>query len=124
MSKKCCSDPTNRMVVACSGASNLGQISNATAVKIHQQGVGQMTCLAALGANVDSYLKAAKESDLVVLDGCPVSCAKTTVEQIGLSDFTYFEISGLLPHVVKSKEYDQVESESQKLISLILEQLA
>lgn len=123
MGGTCCSDSSNMVVVACSGASNLGQISNAIAVKFQQKGIGQMTCLAALGAHVDSYIKSASKADLIVIDGCPVACGKKAVEHVGASAFRYFDISSLLPNLVKGKIYDQVEAESEKAMLLITEQL-
>ncbi|PKM78096.1 MAG: zinc-binding protein [Firmicutes bacterium HGW-Firmicutes-15] len=123
MNETCCSNSTNMVVVACSGASNLGQISNGIAVRIQQQGIGQMTCLAAIGAHVDSYIKSAIDADLIVIDGCAVACAKRTIEHVGISDFRYFDISGVLPDVVKGKKYDQVEFESEKALEIIMEQI-
>lgn len=121
MSKTCCSDSTNMVVIACSGASNLGQISNAIAVKFQQRGIGQMTCLAALGAHVDSYIKSASEADLIVIDGCPVACGKKAAEHVGVSEFRYFDISDLLPDLVKGKKYDQLDAESEKALVMITE---
>ncbi len=123
MSETCCSDSTNMMVVACSGASNLGQIANAIAVKIQQRGIGQMNCLAALGAHVDSYVRSALEAELLVIDGCPVACARKAVEHVGISEFRYFAISYLLPDLVKGKKYDQVEAESEIALGIITEQI-
>jgi len=123
MSEKCCSKSKDMLVVACSGASNLGQISNAIAVKIQQQGMGQMTCLAAIGAHVDAYIKSALEADLLVIDGCPVGCARKAIEHVGVADFRYFDISEVLPDIVKGKKYDQVEAEADKALLIIKDQI-
>lgn len=123
MTETCCSDPNNMVVVACSGASNLGQISNAIAVKIQQNNIGQMTCLSALGAHVDAYIKAAMDADLMVIDGCPVACAKKAVEHVGVTKYDYFDISKLLPDLAKGKRYDMIEAESEKALKIIMEQI-
>lgn len=123
MGDTCCSNANPRVVVACSGASNLGQIANAVAVKMQQQNIGQMTCLAALGAHVDAYIRAALEAELVVIDGCTVACAKKAVEHVGVSRYDYFDISKLLPALAKGKRYDQVEIESEKTLKIIMTQI-
>lgn len=123
MSQSCCVDEKNTIVVACSGASNLGQISNAVAVKIQEQHMGQMTCLAALGARVDSYIKAVSYGELVVIDGCPFACAQKVVEGLDIQQYTYFDISKLLPDLAKGKRYDQVEAESDKVLEMIKAQI-
>ncbi|MGE5372992.1 MAG: putative zinc-binding protein [Solirubrobacterales bacterium] len=123
MANDCCSAASERMVVACSGASNLGQIANSVVVKMQQQGTGQMSCLAALGAQVPSYIESAKGADLVVIDGCPVACAKKVADQIGVSGYKYFDLSQMLPGVQKAKRYNQVEEHASLAYDLVLDEL-
>jgi len=123
MKESCCSVAPIKMVVSCSGASNLGQIANNTAVKMQESTVVQMTCLAALGARVNAYIKSVQEAGMVVIDGCPVACGKRTLEQNGISSFEYFDISKLLPEVVKGKTYDEVAKMSDKAFTLIMDQI-
>lgn len=113
----------NRIVVACSGAANLGQIANSVAVKMQQRGTGQMSCLAALAANVDSYVKSARESELVVIDGCSVGCGKTVVDNLEGINYSYFDLSQILTDVQKAKQYDQIEDCAEKAYSEIMKAL-
>jgi uncharacterized metal-binding protein len=77
MSKECCASSANIMILACSGASNLGQLSNQAAVELTREGFGKMFCLAAVGAHLGSFVQAAKKAHhLVAIDGCPVACVK------------------------------------------------
>jgi len=69
----------------CSGASNCGQIANQAAVKLTQEGLGNMYCLAGIGAHIEGMVESARSADrLVILDGCPTACSKKTVEHAGL----------------------------------------
>ena len=69
----------------CSGGSNCGQITNHVAVKLDEEGVGRIYCLAGIGAHVDGMVKpAGGVKRIVALDGCQVACAKKTIEHAGL----------------------------------------
>jgi len=77
MTQECCTTNKEIMMVACSGASNVGQLSNQAAVELTREGFGKMFCLAAVGAHLGSFVQAAKKAQhLVAIDGCPVACAK------------------------------------------------
>lgn len=123
MKKDCCTTFKERMVVACSGASNLGQITNAVAVRMQQEGSGQMSCLAALGAQVDSYIDSANTSDLIIIDGCPIACGKKVAEKLGVSEYRYFEISQMLSDVKRAKIYDQVDEHAAVAFNLVVNAL-
>lgn len=77
-------EPTT-MILACSGGSNVGQISNEVARKLTVDDKGMMFCLAGLGGDVDPLVERTEEADQVlVIDGCSVACAKKTLERHGL----------------------------------------
>ncbi len=77
MTQECCTQNKEIMILACSGASNVGQLANQAAVELTREGFGKMFCLAAIGAHLESFVQAAKKAQhLVVIDGCPVACAK------------------------------------------------
>jgi len=73
------------MFLPCSGGSNCGQIANQVAVKLDQEGVGRIYCLAGLGAHIKGMVESARAAKrIVALDGCQVACAKKAVEHAGL----------------------------------------
>jgi len=73
------------MILACSGGSNVGQLSNQAAVELTQEGFGKMSCLAGVGGKLSGFLQSVKDApDLVVIDGCPVGCAKAIFREAGL----------------------------------------
>jgi len=84
------------LIFACSGASNVGQLTDLAARKITQEGWARMGCLAAVAAHVPSTEEAARAAEtLLVLDGCPFSCAKKTVEQAGVEHIHHLLLSNL-----------------------------
>jgi uncharacterized metal-binding protein len=73
------------VLLPCSGGSNCGQIANQAAVKLTEEGVGNIYCLAGIGAHIEGMVESARSAKrVVVLDGCQVACAKKTVEHVGL----------------------------------------
>ena len=79
--KKCLCSNSDVKIVACSGASNVGQIANQAAIDLAKAKVGGFFCLAGVGAHIKGMVKTGKEADLVVaIDGCPVQCAAKTLQ--------------------------------------------
>jgi len=63
----------------------VGQLTNQTAVELTREGFGKMFCLAGIGAKLKGFVKATGEApEILVLDGCPVGCAKAIMENAGL----------------------------------------
>lgn len=72
------------VILPCSGGSNCGQIANQVAVKLTEEGVGNIYCLAGIGAHIEGMVESVRSAKrVVVLDGCQVACAKKTVEHAG-----------------------------------------
>ncbi len=69
----------------CSGGSNCGQITNQVAVKLDEEGIGRIYCLAGIAAHIEGMVESARGAKrIVALDGCQVACAKHAVEHAGL----------------------------------------
>jgi len=72
----------NRIIFACAGASNTGQISNLAAVQLTDEGYGSLACTSLLAAGAANLTKMCRESDgVVIIDGCPNACASRIAEQ-------------------------------------------
>jgi len=78
---KCLCEPTEILIFSCSGCSNVGQIANEAAKRLSSQGVGGMYCLAGIGGHVSGFAESTREvKKVVAIDGCPVHCARKTLE--------------------------------------------
>ncbi|WP_035236939.1 putative zinc-binding protein [Desulfobacter vibrioformis] len=103
MSENCCCSNSQTMILACSGGSNVGQLSNQAAIELTQQGFGKMFCLAGIGGGLSSFVQSAKDVDkLVVIDGCEIGCAKAILEKSGIENKNYTVITDL--GIEKNKE--------------------
>lgn len=97
MNKNSCSasDKAVKTVFACSGAADLGEISDLVARRIHKEGSRQMKCLAFIGAGITEMIDSVKDSDMLVIDGCRLDCGRLTMEKEGLSGFHHLRLTDL-----------------------------
>lgn len=78
----CCTQG-NRLIYACSGAADVGEIADRVARKLAKEGFAKPSCLAGVGGHVSGFIASAKgDVENIVIDGCPIACAKKTMEQI------------------------------------------
>ena len=70
----------------CSGGSNCVQITNQVAIRLDEEGVGHIYCLAGVAAHIDGMVESARGAKrIVALDGGQVACAKKAIEHAGLT---------------------------------------
>jgi uncharacterized metal-binding protein len=93
--KNCLCGDEDYIVIACSGASDLGQITDAVARKLRDNKVRKMNCLAAVGAEIEPTIAAFKKANLLLIDGCPVDCGKKMLDKAGISGYKYIRITDL-----------------------------
>lgn len=124
MSKTCICKPAEIMVFACSGGgSNVGQISNSAALEITKEGKAKMYCLAGIGGHVPGIIEATKQAKkVIVVDGCPVSCAKKILEHAGIGIDGYIVITEEGIEKTPGK-FDITEDETSKIKNLIEEKI-
>ncbi|UCB50060.1 MAG: putative zinc-binding protein [Deltaproteobacteria bacterium] len=115
MAEACCATNGNIMILACSGGSNVGQLSNQAAVELTQEGFGKMFCLAGVGGHLGGFVQSAKDvPQMVAIDGCDIGCAKAILEHAEVSIKSYLILTGLgieknKDFKLKRKEIDQVK---------------
>ena len=96
MDEKCLCEPSEILIFPCSGGSNVGQIANQAGVKLAQEGMGRFFCLAGIGAHVSGMVESTKAGKVIVaIDGCPVACAKKTLEHAGFNIDEYVQVTDL-----------------------------
>jgi uncharacterized metal-binding protein len=79
-----------KLVYSCSGAADVGEISDRAARQLRKEGFAQGSCVAALGADLSGFIQSAKGADLnITIDGCPVACSKKIMEKHGITPLSY-----------------------------------
>jgi len=85
-----------KLIFACSGAADVGAITDQAARKMTKEGIGKMFCLAGIGGRVSGIMKTAASADkILALDGCPLNCVKNSLELAGFKEFIHLQLADL-----------------------------
>ena len=96
-SADCCCARGDVLLLACSGGSNVGQLTNEAAKALDQLGIGSFSCLIGIGAELPSFIAKAKADDMtvVLLDGCPTACGQAALGKLKLEADVYLDVTTL-----------------------------
>lgn len=91
-----CGSETTILVYACSGAANVAAIADRAARAIGASGEASMFCLAGLGAEIPGMVQTARDADMnILIDGCPLDCAKKIFEKTGVTNYRQVRVTDL-----------------------------
>ena len=92
MSEKpsCACGTAPKLIYPCSGSADVGALADLAARQLARAGSGKMSCLAGIGGRVSGFLASTESAaKVLVIDGCPLNCAKKTLELAGFSGFEH-----------------------------------
>ncbi|SDZ98077.1 putative zinc-binding protein [Microbulbifer marinus] len=82
------------LVYACSGCSSTAQLANTLAVRLDRKELAEMSCVAGVGGDVEALVRIAKsERRKIVLDGCPLHCARNCLRRHGVEPDLHVDLS-------------------------------
>lgn len=85
-----------KLIFACSGAADVGAIADQAARKLMTDGVGKMFCLAGIGGRVAGIMAMTQSAaKILAIDGCPLNCAKNSLEQAGFNGYEHLQLADL-----------------------------
>jgi len=115
----CGPEDKTRIIYSCSGiGSNVGQLAYAAACKLAIEGYGGGSCLAGIGGSIEKLVGIGKTADeRIVIDGCPVACAKKIMDDKGLTIDHYVMITEL--GIVKTPGPIYNKNDVQTVISAV-----
>ena len=104
----CGAEGKARIIYSCSGiGSNVGQLANAAACRLTSEGYGSGSCLAGVGGGIEKLVSVGRSADeRIVIDGCPVGCAKKIMDDKGLPVDRYIRITDLGITKIPGPAYD------------------
>lgn len=84
------------LVYSCSGSSSAAQMANYLAVQLDRMDVAEMSCIAGVGGNVKSLVRTAtSDRKIIVIDGCPLACAKACLSNHSVKSDVHIDLSGM-----------------------------
>jgi len=111
-----CCGTQNVTVVACSGGSNVGQITNEVAKRLDADGAAKFFCLAGVGGHIAAMVESVRgASQVLVIDGCSVACAKECMDKAGLANYAYLVVTDL--GIDKNRNFALPEADLDKTLT-------
>ena len=118
----CCSGNVH-VVLTCSGASNVGQMTNEVAKRLSEDGDAKYFCLAGVGGHVSGMVASVKGADKVlVLDGCQVGCAKRCLDQADIAGYDHLVLTDL--EIEKEHTFNLGAEDLEKALTAAQDKLA
>jgi len=90
---QCACQAAPKLIFPCSGASDVGGLSDRAARQMTLDLAGKMYCLAGIGGRVEGIMANTKAAaKVLVIDGCKEECARKTMELAGFSGFAHLQL--------------------------------
>ena len=108
----CGANEPKRIIFPCAGQANTGQLTNLAAIQLTDEGYGSIACVALLAIGADTLIANAKNADeVVILDGCPMLCAKKIADAQGVAPGQHLVVTelGITKGPSKSYTNDDIE---------------
>lgn len=112
----CGSNEKTRIIFPCAGQANTGQLTNLAAIQLTEEGYGNIACVALLATGAENLVKNAKAvQEVVVLDGCPMQCAKKIAEMQKIAIGQHLITTEL--GIVKGRSKNYTQDDVEKIVS-------
>jgi uncharacterized metal-binding protein len=96
MANECACMGAPTLIFSCSGAADVGEVADRAARMLTKEGLGRMYCLAGIGGRVSGIVKTTEAADrILVIDGCPLDCAKNSLDQAGIGRYNHLQLADL-----------------------------
>jgi uncharacterized metal-binding protein len=85
-----------KLIFACSGAADVGEISDRAARNMTRDGAAKMFCMAGIAGRIPGIIKMTQAaSQILAIDGCELDCVKNCLHQAGFKQFEHFRVTDL-----------------------------
>lgn len=110
------------LIYSCSGCSSAAQMANYLAVQIDRKGIADMSCIVGVGGNVKKLVNTAKSGrKIIVIDGCPLACAKACLTHHSLKPDVHLELTSY--GVSKKNHEDFNKQQADELLQVVQQQI-
>jgi uncharacterized metal-binding protein len=106
------------LVYSCSGCSSAAQMANYIAVQMDRTGTAEMSCIVGVGGNVKKLVQTAQSGrKIIVIDGCPLACAKACLRNHSIQPDVHVELTNF--GVVKRQHQDFNMEEAEEILEIL-----
>lgn len=105
--------------MACSGASDVGHLSDLVARKLRNDGTRKMNCLAIVGADIAPSIERFKKANILIIDGCPTACGKRALDRHNFPEYSHVILTDMGYEKGKSHVSKELVDEITKKVEVI-----
>lgn len=112
----CGANEPARIIFPCAGQANVGQLTNLAALQLTEEGYGSIACVALLGIGAENLISSALNADeVVVIDGCPMQCAKKLAGAQGIAAGQHLVLTEM--GIAKGPSKDYTDEDIEKVVA-------
>jgi uncharacterized metal-binding protein len=112
----CGANEPKRIIFPCAGQANVGQLTNLAAIQLTEEGYGTIACVALLAIGTESLIANAMNADeVVILDGCPMLCAKKIAGSQGVAAGQHLVLTEL--GITKGPSKSYTDEDVEKIVA-------
>ena len=112
----CGQNEPKRIIFPCAGQANVGQLTNLAALQLTEEGYGSIACVALLAIGTETLIANAKNVDeVVILDGCPMLCAKKIADAQGVAAGQHLVMTEL--GITKGPSKSYTDDDIEKIVA-------
>jgi uncharacterized metal-binding protein len=112
----CGANEPKRIIFPCAGQANVGQLTNLAALQLTEEGYGSIACASLLAIGAESLLANAMNADeVVILDGCPMLCAKKIAGAQGIAAGQHLVMTEL--GITKGPSKNYTDDDIEKIVA-------
>jgi len=112
----CGANEPQRIIFPCAGQANVGQLTNLAAIQLTAEGYGNIACAALLAIGTESLIANALNADeVVILDGCPMLCAKKIAGAQGVAAGQHLVLTEL--GITKGPSKSYTDEDVEKIVA-------
>lgn len=93
--EKCNCDENQNLVITCSGAADVGYISDQVGRLLMKNNHCKMSCMALFASCNDEKINKLKNKNILVIDGCKEDCGKKVMEKRGIDKYTWLRLTDM-----------------------------
>jgi len=86
-------------------------MANYIAIQFDRRQVAEVSCIAGVGGNVKKLVRTAQSGrEIIVIDGCPLACAKACLQNHGIEPQYHFELTQMGVKKMQHEDFDKEEA--------------
>ena len=112
----CGQNEPKRIIFPCAGQANVGQLTNLAALQLTEEGYGSIACASLLAIGNENLVANALNADeVVILDGCPMLCAKKIAGSQGVAAGQHLVMTEL--GITKGPSKSYTDDDIEKIVA-------